>query len=425
MSERRVVITGMGAITPLGNNIDDYAKALMAGVSGAGPITRFDAARHDAKIACEVKGFNALEMIADEIIQHRLITKRMDTVSHYAVAAALEAVSNAGYSPGTKPLRGVDNTMAGSVVGSGVGGAETFEQQTRLLESRGPDRVRNLTIPKMMMNAPAYWINYAFGFHAMAEAVSTACASFNNAAANAYDDIRHGELDFIVVAGSEAADTALAVAAFGNMDAITKKFNDKPGLASRPFDRDRDGFVVGEGAGAFVFEPLDRVIARGAENRILGEVVGYGKTTDALDITAPDPDATQVYRAMELALKKAGVLAQWVDYVNAHGTSTPLNDAAEALAINKLFPHKPYVNSTKSMIGHGLGAAGALELAATLIQMRAGMLHRTKNLDNIDDSCILSHVLGGNIPYHFQYALLNSFGFGGHNTVLAIKRYAA
>ncbi len=412
MNGNRVVVTGIGAITPLALNAEDTWKKLLAGESGIGYITHFDASDFDTRIAGEVTDFDPKSVLdAKE-------ARRMDRFCQFAVAAADQAIQDAGLD-----VEKLNRERIGVVVSSGIGGMGTFETETRKLIERGPSRVSPFFIPMMIADIAAGHISMRYGFHGPNYAIVSACASAANAIADALQLIRRGVADIVIAGGAEATITPLGVAGFNSMKALSTR-NDEPQKASRPFDAERDGFVMGEGGGILVFENLDHARARGA--RIYGELAGAGLSADAYHITAPAPEGVGAQQAMRQALADAHLQPHEVQYVNAHGTSTEANDKNETIAIAKVFGEAAEslnISSTKSMLGHLLGASGAVEAIATLLTIRDGKIHPTINQEHPDPDCFLNYT-----PNEFQTrevyaAVSNSFGFGGHNVCLAFKKY--
>jgi 3-oxoacyl-[acyl-carrier-protein] synthase II len=410
-NERRVFVTGLGVVSPIGNDTETFWSQLIAGRSGAGPITRFDASKYGTRFACEVKDFSV------EGVLDRKEAKRMDRFVHYAVVAAHEALRNAGLDEGAA----FDRERVGVIVGSGIGGMETFEDQHRALVEKGPSRVSPFFIPMMIVDMAAGQVSIQFGLKGPNFATVSACASGAHAIGEAMRLIRAGDADAMVAGGSEATITPMAIAGFSNARALSTR-NDDPQQASRPFDQERDGFVIGEGAGILVLESEDHARRRGA--KLLGELVGYGATGDAYHMTAPCVDGEGAARAMRRALQDAGLRPEDVQYINAHGTSTPAGDPAEVQAIKSVFgegARKLMVSSTKSMTGHLLGAAGGLEAVATTLCLARGIVPATINLDHPDPACDLDFVPHQARTQPVTAALSNSFGFGGHNVTLALK----
>ena len=409
--ERRVVITGMGAITPVGTGLDRFWESLVAGKSGVGRITRFDPSGLDTQIGAEVKDFDPLEYI------EKREARRMDLFTQYGVAATMMALEDASIKiPFEEPHR------SGVIFGTGIGGISTCSEQMVVLLNKGPSRVSPLFIPMMITNMAAGQIAIMTGAKGPNTTVTTACAASTNALGEAFRLIRHGFADIIISGGSEATFVPLAVAGFCSMKALSTR-NDDPERASRPFDRDRDGFVMGEGAGAMILEELEHARARGA--RIWAEIIGYGCTADAYHVTAPAPGGEGGRWSMIMAMQDAGIGPDEVDYINAHGTSTPANDRSETQAIkDALGEERAYqvpVSSTKSMTGHLLGASGVVELVATILGMHKGIIHPTANYDYPDPECDLDYVPEPR-PADVRVALSNSFGFGGQNATLVVRR---
>jgi 3-oxoacyl-[acyl-carrier-protein] synthase II len=408
----RVVVTGMGAVSPLGNDLPTSWSAAVAGKSGITRITRFDPEGYRSQIAGEVKDLDPNDHF------DRREAKRMDPVLHYALIAGREAVADAGLAT---PLENAGRV--GAIVASGIGGLTTTSEQVEVLLKRGPDRVSPFLVPMILPDAAASRIAIEFGLRGPNMAVTSACASGANAIGEAYATIRRGVADAMLCGGSEAGIVPIGVAGFAAMRALSER-NDEPEKASRPFDKDRDGFVIAEGAAILVLEALDHARARGA--RIYGELVGYGATDDAYHIAAPLDDGAEAARCMHLALAEAGLVPEEVDYINAHGTSTPLNDVTETRAIRAALGRAADdipVSSTKSVTGHLLGAAGALEAAFTLKALQEGVLPPTANLEHPDPECDLDYVPHVARQASIEVALSNSFGFGGHNACLAFRRW--
>lgn len=410
MGERRVVITGVGAVTPLGTTAAAFWDAAVAGRSGIRPIQRFDAGEHDVRI-----GGECLDFKPGEYIDPRQ-AKRMDRFTQLALASAKMAFADAGLNGNVDPDR------AGVFLGAGIGGIGELEEQHLRLLRKGPGKVSAFTIPKLMANACSGHISIALGLRGINEAVSTACASAGNAMGNAVRAIQHGGMDVMVTGGTEAAVTPLGIAGFAAMKAISTR-NDEPERASRPFDRDRDGFVLSEGAGILIFEEYERAKARGAN--ILAEVIGFGTTADASDIVQPDPEGTGAARAMALALRNAKLNPEDINYINAHGTSTPLGDIAEVRAIKVVFgpvAKRVPISSTKSSVGHLLGASGGVEAIATVQALQHNTLPPTINLENPDTECDLDFVPNHARDASVKIAMSNSFGFGGHNVSIVFRK---
>lgn len=408
----RVVITGLGVASPIGSDLERFWSNLEAGNSGIGPVTGFDVSRFPSRIAGEIADFDpTLHMDKRE-------AKKVDRFTHFGVAAALAAWRDAGL-----PEDGAERHDTGVLVGSGIGGIQTIEEQLETLRSRGPRRVSPFLVPALIANMASGYISILLKLKGPNSTVATACATSAHAIGDAYHIIRRGDAAMMVAGGAEAAIGNLAFAGFCAARAMSTR-NDEPSRASRPFDLKRDGFVMGEGAGVVILESLDRALARGA--RIYGEVAGYGMSGDAYHITAPDPDGSGALLSMQRALKSSGLEPQQVDYINAHGTSTEYNDKIETMAIKKLFGDHAFkipVNSTKSMIGHLLGAAGAVELIATILSMQHQVVHPTINYEYPDPDCDLDYVPNKARKHKIDVALSNSFGFGGTNATLIVKRY--
>jgi 3-oxoacyl-[acyl-carrier-protein] synthase II len=411
---RRVVITGTGLLTPVGLDVQETWTALLDGRSGAGPITQFDTSEHKVRFACEVKGFEPEQYI------DRKETKRTDRFAQFAIAASVQAMREAGLD---ELPAGVDPERFGVIIGSGIGGIWTFEEQHRKLVERGPSRISPFFVPMFISDIAAGLVSIRWGLKGPNYCTVSACASSAHAVGNAFRAIKHGEADLMVAGGTEATVSPQTIAGFAAMTALSER-NDSPETASRPFDATRDGFVLGEGAGIMILEALEHAQARGAT--ILGEVVGYGQTADAYHITAPAEGGEGAVRAINLALKEAGATAADVDYVNAHGTSTPANDKNETAAIKTALGEDAYrivVGSTKSMTGHTLGAAGGIEAVISALVCRHGKIPPTINFHEKDPDCDLDYATGGMVERPVRLALSNSFGFGGHNVCLAVKRF--
>ncbi|KUO75158.1 MAG: beta-ketoacyl-[acyl-carrier-protein] synthase II [Clostridia bacterium BRH_c25] len=412
MSKRRVVVTGIGVISPIGIGKEEYFKGLKEGKCGVDYITRFDTAGYDTKIAAEVRDFDPCEYI------DKKECRRMDRFTQYAVAASKMAVSDAGLD-----VDSVDSDRFGVCIGSGIGGMETLETQHTILREKGPGRVSPFMVPMMISNIASGNVSIALKAKGPNTTVVTACASGTNAIGEAFRTIQRGDADLMVTGGTEASITPLSLAGFCSMKALSTR-NDDPKTASRPFDKDRDGFVMGEGAGMLIVEELEHAQKRGAV--IYGEVVGYGATGDAYHITAPSPDAYGAYKAMQMAVNDAGVDAKEIDYINAHGTSTDLNDKLETMAIKRLLGEdakKVAISSTKSMTGHLLGAAGAIEAIACLMAINEGVIPPTINYTTPDEECDLDYVPNEARNREVKYAISNSLGFGGHNASIMLKKY--
>jgi 3-oxoacyl-[acyl-carrier-protein] synthase II len=410
---KRVVVTGLGLLTPLGIGVQETWEKLSQGKSGIGPITRFDASQYRTRIAGEVKGFNASDFLPQKLI------KRLDPFVHYGLATARMAMDQSGLkiTPELAPQVGV-------MTGCGLGGLRTIEDTHTILLSRGPDRISPFFIPMLIANMAPGQIAIEYGAKGPNLSVQTACAAGNHAIGDSYKLIQRGAAKAMLCGGVEAVITPLAVGGFNAMRALSTR-NEEPEKASRPFDKDRDGFVIAEGCGIMILEELEFALERGAQ--ILGEIVGYGLTGDAYHMTAPAPDGDGAIRCMQMALDDAGMLPQEVDYINAHGTSTDLNDVSETLAIKAVFKDHSRnlaVSSTKSMTGHLLGGAGGVESVFTVLTLKEGLIPPTINLDNPDPQCDLDYVPHQARKADVRVAMTNSFGFGGTNAVLLFKKYA-
>jgi 3-oxoacyl-[acyl-carrier-protein] synthase II len=408
---RRVVITGMGVISPLGVTVDQFWERLLAGESGVAPIARFDATGFDVRFGGECNEF------APEKYLDRKEIKRLDRFAQLAAGAATDAFKASGLEKGAS-----NPSRFGVITGSGIGGLMELEEQHLRLMEKGPSKVSAFTIPKLMVNAASGNISILLGAKGPNTAVATACASATNAMGDALYAIRRGDTDVMITGGSEAALTPLGLAAFASMKALSTR-NDEPHRASRPFDRDRDGFVMGEGAGMFVFEEYEHAKKRGA--KIHAEVLGYGMSADANHITQPDEQGRGGAAAMTGALRDAGIRPDQVDYVNAHGTGTPLGDVAETVAIKSVFgahARKLRISSTKSSIGHLLGASGGVELVATVMAIANGVISPTINLENAGEGCDLDYTPLTAKDARVNIAISNSFGFGGHNACIVVGK---
>lgn len=415
MEKKRVVVTGMGALTPIGNTLDEYWNNLINGVSGAAPIQQFDASKFKTQFACEVKGFDV------EKIMHRKEARKLDPFSQYAVATATEAMEDSGLD-----LEKVNLDRVGVIWGSGIGGLKTFQEECfNFKDGDGTPRFNPFFIPKMIVDIAAGHISIKYGLRGPNYVTVSACASATNAMIDCLMQIQLGKVDVMVTGGSEAAVNVAGIGGFNALQALSKR-NDSPETASRPFDATRDGFVLGEGSGALIFEELEHAKARGA--KIYAEVIGGGMTADAHHITAPHPEGIGASSVMKLALEDAGLDPTAVDYVNVHGTSTPLGDIAETKAIKEVFGEHAYnlnISSTKSMTGHLLGAAGAIEAIACVKAVQEDIVPPTINFEHEDEN--IDYNL--NFTFHkaekrtVDVALSNTFGFGGHNTSVIVKKY--
>ncbi len=404
MNKRRVVVTGVGAVTPIGNRCSDLWQGILQAVSGAGPITRFDHSDYAVHFAAEVKDFDPLDVLTAKEARH------MDRFCLYGVAAADEAVEDSGID-----LDRVDKGRVGCIWASGIGGLEEIETTHRVLLEKGPRRVSPFFIPKLMLNAAAGQIAIRFGIQGVNYGVASACASSGHAIGLALRTIQQGECDIVIAGGSEATITPLGVSGFHALRALSER-NDDPATASRPFTRDRDGFVIGEGGGGLILESYESARRRGA--RIYAELLGVGMTDDGNHISAPLPDGAQAVVAMSAAINDAGLSLEKIDYVNAHGTSTPLNDVMETRALHTTFgdhARRLMVSSTKSQIGHLLGASGAVEAVVTVLAIHEQVAPATINYFEPDPECDLDYVPNEPREAEITYALCNSFGFGGHN----------
>ena len=411
MTKRRVVVTGIGAVSPLGNTIEDTWAAIKAGKSGVGPLTRVDAEKFSAKVAAEVKDFDIEQYV------ERKEARKMDRFTQYALAAALMAHKDSGLEVNESNAERV-----GVWIGSGIGGMETYEQQFLTFQERGARRVSPFFIPMLIPDMASGQVSIYLGAKGPNSCSVTACASGTNSIGDAFKVIERGDADVMITGGAEAPIVNMAIAGFTANTALTT--NVDPATASRPFDKNRDGFVIGEGAGIVILEELEHAKARGA--KIYAEVIGYGATGDAHHITAPAPEGEGAARAMQMALDTAGVTPSKVDYINAHGTSTPYNDLFETQAVKTVFGEHAYklaMSSTKSMTGHLLGAAGGVEAIFTVLALQEGILPPTINLHEPDPACDLDYVPNEARQANINYALSNSLGFGGHNASLLFKKY--
>ncbi|MEK6572114.1 MAG: beta-ketoacyl-ACP synthase II [Bacteroidota bacterium] len=410
----RAVITGMGAITPLGLNLEDTWIALLAGKNGVGKITRFDASQYDTKIAAEVKGFDPLNYV------DRKLAQRMDRFTQFAIAATDMAVKDAGLN-----LDKIDHDRVGVIFGSGIGGMETYhKQQQTVFETGGPHRISPFFVPMMIADIAAGYIAMRYQFKGPNYATTSACATSAHSIADALMLIQRGDIDFAVTGGSEAAVCPMGIGGFNAMKALSTR-NGEPEKASRPFDAQRDGFVLGEGGAVLILEELGHALARGA--RIYAELGGMGLTADAYHITQPAPGGEGAIRSMRLSIKDAGLQPQDVDYINAHGTSTPYNDKTETVAIKAVFgehAYKLHVSSSKSMTGHLLGAAGAIEAIITGLAIYNNEMPPTINYEFPDPECDLNYIPNKPIKKEVDVAISNAFGFGGHNVSLLLKKYS-
>ncbi|MGE5582393.1 MAG: beta-ketoacyl-ACP synthase II [Bacillota bacterium] len=410
--ERRVVITGIGLVTPIGLTTTENWESLMAGRSGVAPITRFNTEKFSTKIAGEVKNFDPLQYIEKKEL------KKMDHFIQFAIAASEQALADSGLKITPENAESV-----GVVVGSGMGGIETITHYQKVCDEQGPDRVSPFFVPALALNLAPGQISIRFGAKGPNYSAVSACSTGTHAVGEAFHIIKRGEAEAMITGGTEATIVPVAIAGFANMKALSSR-NDEPEKASRPFDAERDGFVMGEGAGVLILEELEHAKNRGA--KIYAEVIGFGMNSDAYHITSPEPDGSGAARCMELALKSAGISREDVDYINAHGTSTPVNDAMESKAIKLAFgghAKKLLVSSTKSMTGHLLGAAGAVEAAYTALALNKQIAPPTINLEHPDPECDLDYVANKARKADIRVGISNSFGFGATNACVVLKRY--
>lgn len=410
-NKTRVVVTGLGAITPIGNDVASFWQGLKDKKVGIAPITYFDTTDYKAKLAGEVKDFDPKKYMDPKA------ARRMEPFSQYAVAAAGEAIAQAGLD-----MEKEDPFRVGTSIGSGIGSLQAMEREHKKMLEKGPNRVNPLLVPMMISNMAVGNVAMHYGLKGKSINVVTACATGTNSIGEAFRSIQYGEADVMVAGGTESAITPLGMAGFAVLTALST--NDDPETASRPFDKDRDGFVMGEGAGIVVLESLEHAQKRGA--KILAEVVGYGGSNDAFHITSPAEDGSGAAYAMEMALKDAGIAPEKIDYINAHGTSTHHNDLFETMAVKKALGDHAYkvkINSTKSMIGHLLGAAGGVEFIACVKSIEDGFVHATAGLKEAGEGCDLDYTMGEGVPMNIHYALTNSLGFGGVNASLVIKKF--
>lgn len=412
MTGRRVVVTGVGAFTPVGKNTSEFWDGLVAGKSGVRPITHFDTSDLPTKFAGQIENYNPEDYF------DRKEARRLDPVTQYAIITSDETVKDSGIDLDT-----VNKDRIGVMIGTGIGGMTTFYEQSISLHEHGSRGVNPFFIPMLIPDMPAGQVSIKYGFRGPNFCAVSACATGSHNIGLAFDSIRFGQSDMVLCGGTEAPVWRIGVAGFSSMKALSRR-NDEPERASRPFDNDRDGFVLGEGASLFMLESLDSALDRGA--KIYGEIVGYGFSADAHHITAPDPEGNGVQLALNNALEMAGIKPEDVEHINMHGTSTPLGDIAETNSIKKVFGEHAYkinLNSTKSMTGHMLGAAGAAESLAALLAIYHGVIPPTINLDTPDPECDLNYTPNKAVKRDITYALNNAFGFGGHNTTLVFKKY--
>ncbi len=409
---RRVVITGIGIVSPIGSDKVKFWNSLINGISGISAVESFDASQYPCRIAGEIKDFDPTSCM------EKREAKKVDRFTQLGVCAAIQAWRDAGLDHVQ-----VDLEQAGVLIGSGIGGIQTIEQQLQILAEKGPRRVSPFLVPALIANMASGYVSMLLGLRGPNTTVVTACATSTHAVGDAWHIIRRGDANLMVAGGAEAAISHLAFSGFSAARALSNR-NEEPEKASRPFDRDRDGFVMGEGSGVVILEALDHALERNAH--IYGEILGYGMSGDAYHMTAPDPEGRGAYLSMQRAMRSAQFNPEDIDYINAHGTSTEFNDKIETLAIKKLFLDEAYklaISSTKSMTGHLLGAAGAVELIATLLIMQNGLIHPTINYDNPDPECDLDYVPNQARAADVKAALSNSFGFGGTNATLAVGKY--
>jgi 3-oxoacyl-[acyl-carrier-protein] synthase II len=415
-NKRRVVVTGIGALTPIGLTVEDFWNSMMNSVSGCDYIKHFDTSRVETKFACELKGFEATNYM------DKKSSRKLDPFCQYAIAAAKMAMEDSGLD--TSQMTTEDKQRTGVIFGSGIGGFTTFYKQAVINHTEGPDRVSPFFIPMMIPNIASGLIAIEYGFQGPNHCIVTACATANNNMIDAYLLISHGLTDRVLTGGSEAGILEIGVAGFNASKALSTR-NDDPKTASRPFDITRDGFVMGEGSGALILEELEIAKKRGA--KIYAEIIGAGLSADAHHITAPHPEGTGAILAMEMGLKTAGINKEDVDYINMHGTSTPPGDIAETKAIKKVFgdyAYKMNVSSTKSMVGHLLGAAGAVEAIACILAIKNNIVPPTINFTTPDPECDLNYTFNKPQEREVEIAMSNAFGFGGHNTTVVFKRYS-
>ncbi len=409
MNEHRVVITGFGAVTPVGLGVEDCFRALLNGQNGINVVTRFDVTDYRSKLAAEVKGFNARNWIDDKS------AKRMDRFTQFAIAASAMAMEDSG-------LVSFDSNRAGVFIGSGIGGAQALDEGYARLIDKGPRGLSPFLVPRMLVNMAAALVSIKYGFRGPLSAPSMACSTGSNAIGDAFRVVQRGDADFIFAGSTEACISPLPYGAFCSTRSMT--LNSSPENASRPFDKNRNGFVMGEGAGVVVLEDLEHALNRKA--RIYGEIVGYGNTSDAYHLTAPDPEGSGMIRVMQAALKDADLGIKDIGYINAHGTSTVLNDKCESAAIRQVFgdyADSLKVSSIKSMIGHLMAAAGAVEFISTVMSVYTGKIPPTINYQDPDPDCTLDYVTNGAESIELNAAISNSFGFGGGNACLVVKKY--
>lgn len=417
LENRRVVVTGLGALTPIGLTVEEFWNSMMEGKSGAAPIKAFDTSRLETKFACELKGFDAGNYL------DRKTARRLDPFAQYALVATQQAIKDSGLNP--ENLSDEERSRIGVIYGSGIGGIQTFYQQAIINHEQGPKRISPFFIPMLIPDIAAGHISMQYGFRGPNYCTVSACATGNNNMIDSFLLIKNGLADVMIAGGSEASINEMGVGGFNANRALSTR-NDSPETASRPFDATRDGFVMGEGGGTLVLEELNRAIARGA--KIYAEMVGVGLSADAHHITAPHPDGAGAILSMEMAIKMAEIKPEEFDYVNMHGTATPLGDIGETKAIKKVFGKHAYkmnLSSTKSMTGHLLGAAGAVESIATILALLNDKIPPTINFEHPDPECDLNYTFNKPQDRKVKYALSNAFGFGGHNTSIIFKKDSA
>lgn len=415
-NNRRIVVTGMGAVTPIGLTVSDFWQAMMEGNSGAAPITRFDASKFKTKFACELKDFDPTNYI------DKKASRRQDSYTHYAFAASKMAVEDSGLD--TENLTEEERAKIGVVFGSGIGGIDTFYSQSIISHEQGPDRISPFFIPMLIPDIAAGSLSIHYGFRGPNYCIVSACATANNNMIDSFMLIKQGIADVMLTGGSDSAVNEMGIGGFNASRALSLR-NDSPETASRPFDANRDGFVLGEGAGALILEELEYAKKRGAD--IHSEIIGIGLSADAYHITAPHPEGLGAIKAMEMAVEYSGINNEDVDYINMHGTSTPLGDIAETKAIKKVFGDHAYkmnVSATKSMTGHLLGAAGAVEGIASILAIKNNIVPPTINFEIPDPECDLNYTFNKPQERQVNIAMSNAFGFGGHNTTVVFKKYA-
>ncbi|MFP4268288.1 MAG: beta-ketoacyl-ACP synthase II [Spirochaetaceae bacterium] len=413
MNKKRVVITGIGAVTPLGNDVPGLWNSIKEGRSGIGPTTKIDITDFPSKISGEIRDFDPSEFM------DKKTARKMAYFSQYAVASAIQAMNQAGLSADT-----INPDTTSVVLGNGIGGFEIIENSYRILFDKGPSRIPPMTIPKLISNEGPGNVAMYYGIHGPAYTITTACASGTDAIGSAFYTIQEGRSEVVITGGTEGCITELGIGGFCVLKALSTRYNDTPEKASRPFDKDRDGFVIAEGAGILILEELEHAKKRGAP--ILAEVAGYGSTSDAYHLTAPDPEGKGAVKAMRMALADADMKPEEVDYINAHGTSTPTNDPVESAAIREAFgshADSVPVSSTKSMTGHMVGAAGAVEAIIGIKAMNDSYFPGNINLDEPDEGCDLNYIRGKGYAGKIRSFMSNSLGFGGHNSVILIKEY--